>query len=161
MDADAKAETRKAICVASTIIFAPSVVSPGGGCCSQPHPFTFRWSMPTKKGPKSPHSTKALEEVTGRELDAWVAAELDGYNGVSKRPDGNYQGNKGGVKFVPDYRNPAAVKALAANLTGGRRLVLRTPTGAVNVDNATPDLCELANRALVLESMFKRGAVTQ
>ena len=117
--------------------------------------------MPVKKGPKSPHSTKALEEVTGRELDAWVAAELDGYNGVSKRPDGNYEGNKGGLKVVPEYRNPAAVKALAAKLTGGRRLVISTPAGFVPVDNATADQCALANRALVLESMFKRGVVVQ
>lgn len=114
-----------------------------------------------EKKPKSPYSTKTLNEMSGRELDAWVAAELDGYSGVTKRPDGNYQGNKAGVKIVPDYRNPAAVKALASKLTGGRRLVLYAPTGAVNIDNATMEQCDLANKALVLESLFKRGVVTQ
>lgn len=108
---------------------------------------------------KSPHSTKDLSEVTGRELDAWVAQELDGYTGVSRRPDGDFDGTKGGKRLIPSYRSPSSVKALAANLTGGRRLVLRSPTGFVVVDNADAAMCDLANKALILESLRKRGAV--
>lgn len=114
-----------------------------------------------EKEPKSPHSERTLGDVGGRELDAWVAAELDGYASVSKRADGNYEGTKGGRRLVPNYRSPAAVAALAANLTGGRRLVLSVPSGLVAIANATPEQCELANRALVLESMRKRGVVGQ
>ena len=119
--------------------------------------------MASKKGPKSPHSNKELADVDGRELDAWVAQEIDGYNGVSRRPDGDYDGNKGGMRLVPNYRNPSAVKALAGNvLTSGRRLVLNdSGKGFLDIDSASEDECALANKVLVLESMFKRGAVTQ
>ena len=119
--------------------------------------------MASKKGPKSPHSAKELADVDGRELDAWVAQEIDGYNGVSKRADGDYDGNKGGRRLVPDYMNPNAVKALAANvLTNGRRLVMSDSSkGVFSIDSANVEECATANRALVLESMFKRGAVTQ
>lgn len=111
------------------------------------------------RGPKSPHSDERLEDVSGRELDAWVAAELDGYTGVSKRGDGNYEGNKGGRRLVPDYRNPSSVKQMAGKLTGGKRLVLMINGSAVNVDDAGVEMCELASRALILESLKRRGAI--
>lgn len=112
------------------------------------------------RGPRSPHSEDRLEDVIGRELDAWVAAELGGYSTVRRRPDGDYDGATAGQrKSVPNYCSPDAVRALAGRLTNGRRLVLRSPSGVVNIDNASTEQCELANRALVLESMKNRGAV--
>lgn len=109
--------------------------------------------------PRSPHSVKSLGDVSGRELDAWVAQELDGYNGVGRRPDGDFEGVKAGRRLVPDYRTPTAVRRLAENLTSGRRLVLSDSSVIIDIDNATPEQCELANRAMVLESMNRRGAV--
>lgn len=111
------------------------------------------------KGPKSPYSDDALHDASGRELDAWVASELDGFRGVSKRQDGSYEGSKGGRRPIPEYRTTAEVKRLANQLTDGRRLVLSFNGKTVSIDDAGPDMCELANRALILESMKKRGAI--
>lgn len=115
------------------------------------------------RGPQSPHSEKPLESVSGKELEAWAAQELDGFTGVSKKADGSFEGTKNGKKPVPGYlRDKAEIKRLQASvLVGARKLILRDGSGAIKtVDEADADMLILALRALVLESMYKRGVVT-
>lgn len=116
---------------------------------------------------KSPHSGKSLEETHGGELEAWAAAELDGFSGVAKVA-GEFRGAKGvdrgGVAIsrrVPRYAGDRdAFKRVAMSvLAPGRKLVIVKNGNRVDVDSADAEQLQVGLRALILESMKRRGAV--
>lgn len=113
------------------------------------------------KGPKSPHSDDGLADVSGPELDGWAAQEIDGFANVSRGPSGRFQGRKGGgaPRDVPAYaESRAELSRLAgAVLTPGRSLQLRENGRPVSLDDAGQAMRSAALRALVLESLRKRG----